>query len=206
MSLQPKEFHEFSQGMSIIYGRKWLNQFEDQQGQPNEMAIKIWMVSLNKRGITKEDLWRCLDKTIDKHPKYAPRLPEVIEMCGLTEEDLGLPSFEQAFYEATIGRGRYTYRYWEWAQQTHLAVYHAVSYIKDKYNFDRAPEAQARKIFAEAWYYVVNQLKAGQKLAPVPKVIAHESHNFKEHKPCSPERAREWIEKCYAILKSSRPK
>jgi hypothetical protein len=44
-----------------------------------------------------------------------------------SEEDLGLPSFEEAYYEATIGRGRFGLGgYWKWAQQTHLAVYHAV--------------------------------------------------------------------------------
>jgi hypothetical protein len=186
--------------MAMIYERKWSNRFSHDDGTPNTKAAKFWALTLAKKGVTSQGLRRCLDKTLDKHPNFAPTLPEVIQMCQLSEEDLGLPSFEEAYYEATIGRGRFfgPDGYWKWAQQTHLAVYHAVKNIKDKFRFDRLPEDQTRKIFKEAWQKVVNRLIAGDKLEPVPYVIEDRSE---KRKPCSPEEARKWINKCLAILK-----
>jgi len=95
--------------MSLIYGRKWDKQFETPDGQANPKALQLWLVSLIQRGITVLDLQRATDKTLDKHPDFAPRLPQVILLCRLTEEDLGLPDFHEAYQEATKGRGRYHY-------------------------------------------------------------------------------------------------
>jgi hypothetical protein len=189
--------------MAIIYERKWSNRFSHNDGTPNVKVTKFWALTLAKAGVTSQGLRRCLNKTIEKHPTFAPTLPEVIQMCQPSEEDLGLPSFEEAYYEATIRRGRFfgPDGYWKWAQQTHLAVYHALKNIKDKFRFDHLPSEQARKVFKEAWQKVVNRLIAGDKLEPVPSVIEDQSQASQEQKPCSPEEARKWINKCFVILK-----
>lgn len=161
--------------MSLIYGRKWDKQFETPDGQANPKALQLWVVSLAKRCITAVDLQRSIDKTLDKHPDFAPRLPQVIQMCRLTEEDLGLPDFQYAYHEATKGRGRYHYQvggYWKWAKQTHLAIYHATRLIvPDLYTFDHAPAAESQKMFNKAWQRVIIRLLQSEQLEAVPVVL-----------------------------------
>jgi hypothetical protein len=186
-TLTPEDFHNFSQTMSLIYGRLWDKQFETEKGQANLKAIQLWMVSLVQRGITKEDLQRAASKTLDKHLNFPPRLPQVIEMCRLTEEDLGLPPIEQAYYQATSGRLSHRpkagnslvtpeQRYWSWAKQTHLAIYHATRLIlPDLYTFDRVPSQDSFKMFKTAWEKVICRLLRGEQLEAVPEVLEHQS-------------------------------
>jgi len=188
--------------MATIYDRKWAKRFEQPNGTPNTKAVKFWTVTLVKKGVTASGLRRCLEKTLDEYPHFAPTLPEILLMCQPSEEDLGIPNFDEAFFEATAGRGRFgpgSNGYWAWAHQTHWAVYNAVKNIKDKYAFAHLPSEQSRQVFFNAWEKVLNDIKAGKKLESPPQVIAPP-----EHKPVLPEEAQgaeEWIDKFYAILK-----
>lgn len=178
--------------MAAIYDRKWSKRFEKNDGTSNTTAVKTWAVNLVKKGVTPKALQRCLEKTIDEYPNFAPTLPEVIQMCQPSEKDFDVPDFETAFWEATVGRGRFgpgTNGHWKWAAQTHLAVYHAVKNIKDVYNFDRLPTEAARKVFAQAWQKVLNDLSAGKQLEPPPPVIEH-----RPKEPTIPEREESILE------------
>jgi hypothetical protein len=59
---------KFFQGMATSYGRKWSNNFENNDGTPNVEAVRHWAVMLAKKGVTSKGLHRCLEKTLDKHP------------------------------------------------------------------------------------------------------------------------------------------
>lgn len=170
--------------MSLIYGRKWDKQFEGADGQSNSQAIQLWMVSLVQRNISLKELKAAASKTLDKHPDFAPRLPQVIEMCRLTEEDLGLPEVMEAYIEATKGRGRYSYQvngYWKWAKQTHLAIYHATQLIvPNLYTFDRVSSSESFQMFERAWDRVIKRLLRGEQLEPVPYVLEQQTSSAKK--------------------------
>jgi len=155
--------------MNSIYGHIWTSTYDDE-------AMIIWGAALTKRHLTREDLRRGISKCVDRGDKFPPNLPEFVGLCKMTEADLNLPSFEEAFHEATITRGKFYYQqngYWKWAHQTHLAVYHAVRNIFDLFNFDHLPETEARRVFKATWQKVVDQLLAGKPLEPMPTVIEH---------------------------------
>ena len=155
--------------MSSIYGHLWTSTYDDE-------AMIIWGAALTKRHLTREDLRYGISKCIDCGDKFPPNLPEFIKLCQVTETDLNLPSFEEAFYEATVTRGKFRYQkngYWQWAGQTHLAVYHAVENILDLFNFDHLAETEARRVFKTAWQKVIDRLLAGEPLEPIPTVIEH---------------------------------
>jgi hypothetical protein len=170
--------------METIYGSLWSKQFQESDGHANTKAIQLWMVALVQRGIKTEDLQRVIHKTLDKYVQFPPRLAQVIEMCQLTEAELNLPSFEEAYKEATSGRLSYrpkksgaalispSERFWSWAKQTHPAIFHAVQAVKPNiYTFDRAEAKQSEMMFKAAWQEVIKRLKQGEHLAPVPKVL-----------------------------------
>jgi hypothetical protein len=157
--------------MTGIYGPIWTSTYHDE-------AIKIWGATFTRRGLNRDDLRRGLSKCLDRGEKFPPNLPEFLELCRMTKADLNLPSFEEAFCEATNGRGKFHYQqngYWRWASQTHLAIYHAVRNIPDLFSFDHLPETEARRVFKTAWQQVINQLLAGKPLEPIPTVIEHHS-------------------------------
>jgi hypothetical protein len=157
--------------MTGIYGHIWTSTYDDE-------AIKIWSATFTRRSLSREDLRRGISKCLDRGDKFPPNLPEFLELCRITGTDLDLPSFEEAFYEATVTRGKFHYQqngYWRWASQTHLAIYHAVRNISDLFNFDHLTETEARRVFKTAWQRVVDQLLAGKSLEPIPTVIEHHS-------------------------------
>jgi hypothetical protein len=157
--------------MNSIYGYLWTSTYDDE-------AMIIWEAALAKRHLIREDLRRGISKCVDRGDKFPPNLPEFIQLCRITEADLNLPSFEEAFHEATVTRGKFHYQpngYWQWAHQTHLAIYHAVRNIPDLFSFDHLPEMEARRVFKTAWQQVIDQLLAGKPLEPIPTVIEHHS-------------------------------
>jgi hypothetical protein len=191
--------------MAAIYDRKWSKRFEKPDGTSNTAAVKIWAVQLVKKGVTPKALQRCLEKTIDEYPNFAPTLPEVIQMCQPSEKDFDVPDFETAFWEATVGRGRFgpgTDGHWKWAAQTHLAVYHAVKNIKDVYNFGRLATEPAKKVFAQAWQKVLNDLSQGKQLEPPPPVIEYR----RPEGPTIPEREKSILKMKKTAQQTESPK
>lgn len=155
--------------MTGIYGHTWTSTYNDE-------AMKIWGATFTRRGLTREDLRYGISKAINQGNQFPPNLPEFLELCKMTEADLNLPSFEEAFYEATVTRGQFRYQqngYWKWAHQAQLAVYHAVKNIPDLFNFDHLPEIEARRVFKATWQKVVDPLLAGKPLELMPTVIEH---------------------------------
>lgn len=163
----PSNIQWFWEKMTGIYGHTWTSTYNDE-------AMKIWGATFTRRGLTRKELRRGISKCLDRGSQFPPNLPEFIKLCQLSETDLGLPDFETAFREATVERGKFYYQpngYWQWASQTHPAIYHAVRNITSLSSFDQWPETKTRQIFREAWQKVINRLIAGKELEPMPKVI-----------------------------------
>lgn len=157
--------------MGNIYGHIWYSSF----GKPD--AVAFWENAFKKARLTKTDLARGIEKVLDADEDFPPTLPRFLKLCRLSEADLNIPSFEEAYHEATVERGRIG-DYWTWARQVHPAIYHAIKGIgTDLFSFNRMPETQARKVFRESWNFVLNRLLSGEQLKPAPVVIDFKPQN-----------------------------
>lgn len=151
--------------MTVIYGAAWTSVYN------NEEAVQTWKNSLKYRSISREKMRKALSKCIDRGSQFPPNLPEFIKLCQppvMTEADLGLPTFEQAFRAAT--EERYKWRafengYKKWAREVHPSVYHALTTgVGDIFSFDDMPVSQAKELFQKSWQATVKKLLSGEQM------------------------------------------
>lgn len=128
--------------MAGIYGHTWSSRMPTPEAV--KVALSDWEQEIRK--VTSEQIKNALAKCRDSHGKHVdfpPTLPQFIRLCLPEAEEIGIPTAEEAYYQAISPN-----------VEKHPLVVKSIAYI-DAYTFRRLPESEARNRFMP----VYNQLK-----------------------------------------------
>jgi hypothetical protein len=138
--------------MAKIYGHRWTASF----GVADDGT---WAKGL--RGMTGPQIAMGLSRCVERGDAWPPSLPEFRALCTPTLEDLGLPSPEDAYREATHAE---TGHVW-----THGAVFSAAQSV-GHFELRNLAQEKTRPAFLKAYEVACRRVLAGESLgAPIPK-------------------------------------
>lgn len=136
---------------ALLYGHKWVSIYPDQDVLFE--AEKAWGEAL--AGFTLDDIKRGIDKAIDQHPSWPPTVGEFKKLCQFDCSELGLPSLDQAWFEASSTDPR--------AKYSHGIVLAARNDGRcDAYTWRLLPTGKGMKLFEPIYTDYVNRFKAGE--------------------------------------------
>jgi hypothetical protein len=166
----------FWKEMTAIYLTKWTDDY-GVDWQNVSGSISVWYDLLI------DVPWKLIEHGIERCKReleWLPKTAQFIKMCKFEAEDIGAPSFEEAYREACNGgvdvlqgcQGGYTRTIGkEWS---HAAVYHAYKSI-DGFNFV-GDDKKKRGLFESKYNEMVNRIIGGEQLDK-PEPILSIDHN-----------------------------
>lgn len=151
------------------YSVAWNNQ------ETYENAKKIWLrgfkISDKPQG---ELIQKGLDKLLLKYEKipsnarFIPQFGEFLALCKLTEEELGLPSLDNAYKEACYNSSPTAIRKW-----SHEAVHHAWKET-GSHELSTLPQQQSKPIFERNYEITCRRILEGKPLVNIPMAIEND--------------------------------
>lgn len=156
-SLTQHHMAQLWERMTMIYGHKWTSSY-------GETDDGTWRSGL--AGITPEGVAHGLRKCVAKGLGWPPTLPEFREMCGLSPEELGLPSVDEAYVAACLC---------DWS---HPIVWHAAQQVGN-FELRSMPERTMKPRFAKVYARLVSEAIDGR----VFEIQRHDGKSLEHKKP-----------------------
>jgi len=120
----------------------------------------LWMIAIGKQ--ERNRIQVAIGKSIRRHPKWPPTIPEFVSLCDVDAEELGLPSLDEAFLEAQKKAGMPSAGKW-----SHPAIREAVKRV-GSYDIARASSQSEQKTvkarFATEYNSLAKAMANGQTL------------------------------------------
>ena len=147
-------------------------------GGYGDEPTKAWIEGL--KGIEPSRIKFGVDKCVKNGLSWPPSLPEFVELTKPNAEDIGAPSFEEAYQEACDG-GRDVlqecqggYKQSIGKDWRHPAIYHAYKSIDGFRFIDN--EKSKRERFAKKYSEMIERIARGEKLE-APEVVLRLNNN-----------------------------
>lgn len=140
--------------MTEIYGRRWSSTYGIGAVDEQEVmtgTARTWAKGLTPVGLA--GIRRGLQCCLQRSDPWPPTLPEFLELCRPTPEEVGLPSVDIAYRAACLGNWR-----------LHPVVWHAARTV-GIWELRREPEHMTRPRFLAAYTSLLHRVLAGESLS-----------------------------------------